>query len=100
MPKPKKTAKKVEDPKKLRTYRTRIEAKDDEDAKTPAESLRGRRMETRIEEEFFNACKQNLHFGGQVFVPGAIIPKEYVSDFYLTGGHIASRSKFITVKTK
>ena len=57
-------------------------------------------METRVVEEYFNACKQNLHFGGQVFVPGAIIPKEYVSDFYLTGGHIASRSKFVTVKTK
>ena len=97
---PRKNPVKVTDKKKLRTYRTRTEATDDEseNIKTPVASLRGRRMETHIEEEFFNACKQNLHLMGQVFVPGAIIPKEYVTDFYLNGGHIASRNKLVTRK--
>jgi hypothetical protein len=107
MARPKKTAAKVTDVKKLKTYRTRTEeTKEDvkkEEVKkvtlTPKLSPKGH-METVVSEEYYNACKQTLHFGGQRFVPGAIIPKELVSnlDFYLQGGHIASRRKLRTVR--
>jgi hypothetical protein len=112
MPRPRKSTKKkvttaktpaedtlTEDtPKTLRTYRTKTE----EDS-TPKPASKGQ-MTTVVEEEFYNACKQNLTLGGQRFVPGATIPKEFLTeaskDFYLQGGHIASRKKLRTVRLK
>lgn len=93
------TAKKAaETPKTLREYRTRTA----EDS-TPKPVSKGQ-MTTVVEEELYNACKQDLMLGGQRFVPGAIIPKEFLTEasktFYLQGGHIASRKKLRTVRLK
>lgn len=95
--------KKKKPAKQFRTAKTEIkkpeETTDKEtESKTPVVTPRGHRMETRIVEEFFNACRHNLHLGGQVFVPGAKIPKEFVTPFYLNGGHIGSRKKYVPVR--
>lgn len=99
------TPKKKKTPtKQFRTAKTEIKKKTEEttekkaEVKTPAVTPRGHRMETRIVEEFYNACRQNLHLGGQVFVPGAQIPKEFVTPFYLEGGHIGSRKRYVPVR--
>jgi len=110
MARPRKIAAKVTDVKKLRTYRTRTEETQEEvkpkevdEIKkiTPEPSPKGH-METVVQEEYYNACKQNLQLGGQRFVPGAIIPKDFLTEdsikFYLQGGHIASRKKLRTVR--
>jgi hypothetical protein len=104
MAKPRKVTK-PQPSKKLRTFETRTEEVPDEPKKevekeiTPAPSPKGH-METVVTEEYYNACKQDLLLGGQRFVPGAIIPKEIVSnlEFYLQGGHIARRRKLQTVR--
>ena len=101
MGRPKKIATKVTDTKKLRTYRTRTE---EDKEKIPLRQSPKGHMETVVIEELYNACKQNLVLGGKRFVPGDIIPKEFLTEasqqFYLQGGHIASRNKMVTRKLK
>jgi hypothetical protein len=117
MARPRKSTKaKSQASKELRAYRTQTEEVKEEPKKDEVEAIKEetkeaeptpkptpkRQLETVIQEEYYNACKQDLILGGQRFVPGARIPKEYVTEasasFYLQGGHIASRKKLRTVR--